>query len=87
MSANNQVESRMTPLSKALAGLIFSQDTFGNQVDFQRRTVGVDLEKKNFKRTGDALAKVWNEQVIDNCSVTFEYVESSTINPVAYEER
>ena len=36
---------------------------------------------------GDALAKVWNEKVIDNCSVTFEYVESSTIKPVAYGER
>ena len=73
----------MAPLSKALAGLILSYDTFGNHLDSQRRTVDVDLEKKNFKRVGEVLTEVWNELVIDNCSVTCEYMESSTIEPVA----
>lgn len=36
---------------------------------------------------GEVLAEVWNKLVIDNCLVTCEFVESSTIEPVAYEER
>lgn len=53
ISAYNQVERRMPPLSKALAGLTLSYDSFGNHLRSQRRTVDVDLEKKNFKRAGE----------------------------------
>ena len=86
MSAYNQMERRMAPLSKTSAGLILPYYTLDNHLDSQRRTVEVDLEKKNIKRAGEVLAEVRNELVIDNCSVTCEYVESSTIEPVAYEE-
>ena len=73
--------------SKALAGLILPYDTFGNNLDSQRRTVDVDLKKKDFKRAGEVLAELWNQLVIDNCLVTCECVKSSTTEPVAYKER
>ena len=60
---------------------------FGNHLDSPRRTVGVDLEKNNSERAEKVLAEVWNELVIDNCSVTCEYVEKLPIKPVAYEEQ
>ena len=37
--AFNRVESRMTPLSKELAGLILLHDNFGLHLDSQVRTV------------------------------------------------
>ena len=57
MSAYNQVERRMAPLSKALAGLVLSLGTFGPHLDSQRRTVDLELEKQNFKKAGEVLAE------------------------------
>ena len=41
LSAYNQVERRMAPLSKALTGLLLPHNTFGNHLDSQRRTIDV----------------------------------------------
>ena len=51
MSAYNNVERRMGPLSKALAGVLLPHDTFGIHLDFPRKT-DVELEKQNFKAAG-----------------------------------
>ena len=69
LSACNQVEKRMAPLSKALAGLLLPYDTFGNHLDSQGRTIEVELEKRNFKETGEVLCEVWNELLIDEFPV------------------
>ena len=69
LSAYNQVEKRMAPLSKALAGLLLPYDTFGNHLDSQGRTIEVELEKRNFKETGEVLCEVWNELLIDEFPV------------------
>ena len=43
MSAYNNVERRMAPLSKALAGVLLTHDTFGIHLGSQRRTTDVEL--------------------------------------------
>ena len=43
MSAYNNVERRMAPLSKALAGVLLTHDTFGIHLDSQRRITDVEL--------------------------------------------
>ena len=86
LSAYNQVERRMTPLSKALTGLLLPYNTFGNHLDSQRRTIDVELGKHNFKKAGEILVKVWNELLIDKFPVVCEYLENSAMEPVAYEE-
>ena len=55
LSAYNQVERRMAPLSKALAGLLLPYETLGNHLDSQGRTIEVELEKRNFKKAGEVL--------------------------------
>ena len=85
-SSYNQVERRMAPLSKALAGLLLPYDTFGNHLDSQGRTIEVELEKHNFKKTGEVLCEVWNELLIDKFPVFCQYLENSAMEPVPYEE-
>ena len=86
MSSYNQVELRMASLSKALAGLVLPHDTFGTLLDSQRRTVDLELEKRNFKKAGEVLAKVWNELMIDNFSVICKYFVDVSVGAVPYDE-
>lgn len=86
MSAYNQVELRMASLSKALAGLVLPYDTFGTLLDSQRRTVDLELEKRNFKKAGEVLAKAWNELMIDNFSVICKYFVDVSVGAVPYDE-
>ena len=53
MSAFNHVERGMAPLSKALAGMVLPHDTFDTHRNSQRRTVDLELEKRNFKKAGE----------------------------------
>ena len=76
----------MAPLSKALAGLLLPYDTFGNHVDFQERSIKVGLEKRNIKKAGEVLCKVWNELLIDKFPVVCQYLENSAMEPIPYEE-
>ena len=76
----------MAPLSKALAGLLLPYHTFGNHVDFQGRTIKVGLEKRNIKKAGEVLCKVWNELLIDKFPVVCQYLENSAMEPIPYEE-
>ena len=86
LSAYNQVERRMAPLSKALVGLLLPYNTFGNHLNSQGRTIEVELEKHNFKKTDEVLCKVWNKLLIDKFQVVCQYLENSAMEPVPYEE-
>ena len=86
MSAYNQVERRMAPLSKALAGLVLPHGTFGPHLDSQRRTVDLELEKQIFKKAGEVLAEAWNELMIDNFPVICEYLEDASMGAVTYDQ-
>ena len=81
MSAYNNVERRMAPLSKALSGLLLPHETCGTHLDSQRRTTDVELGNQNFKAAGHILAEIWNEVVLDKFPVVSEYVEN------VYDER
>ena len=69
MSAYNNIERRMAPLRKALAGVLLPHYTFGTHLDLQRRTTDVELEKKNFKAAEKLLAEIWSEPVLDKFPV------------------
>ena len=86
MSAYNNVERRMAPLSKALSGVLLPHETFGSHLDSQRRTADVELEKKNFKAAGNILAEIWSEHVLDKFPVVRENVVGVTMEPVPINE-
>ena len=65
LSVYNQVERRMAPLSKALSRILLPQETFGTHLDSSRKTINTNLEKRNFKATGEILAKAREEMVLD----------------------
>ena len=73
MSAYNYVERRMAPLSKELEGLVLPHDTFGTHLDSQRRTIDVELEKKNFGKPGEVLQDVWSELHLDGHPIVAKY--------------
>lgn len=74
MSAYNYVERRMAPLSKELAGMILPHDAFGSHLNASGKTIDAELEQKNFKKTGEVLAEIWSNLVLDGYPVTAEYV-------------
>ncbi|EFX78416.1 hypothetical protein DAPPUDRAFT_246118 [Daphnia pulex] len=51
-SVFNHVERKTVPLSRELSGLILPYDHYGTHLDNQRRTMDLDLEKRNFAFAG-----------------------------------
>ena len=86
MSAYNEVERRMVPLSKALFGILLPHETSWTHLDSSRKTIDTNLEKRNFKAAGKILAKVWEQIVLDNFPVVADYVENATKDPVDLNE-
>ena len=80
LSAYNQVGRRMAPLSKALSGILSPHETFKTILDSSRKTIGTNLEKRNFKAVFEILAKVWEEIVLDNFPIVVDYVKNDPIN-------
>ena len=87
LSAYNQVERRMAPLSKALSGILLPHKTFGTHLDSSRKTIDTNLKKRNFKVAGETMAKVWEEIVLDNFPVVADYVENAAKDPVDLNEK
>ena len=87
MSAYNEVERRMVPLSKALFGILLPHETSWTHLDSSRKTIDTNLEKRNFKAAGKILAKVWEEIVLGNFPVVADYVENATKDPVDLNEK
>ena len=86
MSAYNYVESRMAPLSKALAGVLLPHDTFGDHLDSDGKTRDQELERKNFRRAGEVLAEIWSQLVLVDHPVISEYVENQASELDDYNE-
>eukprot|EP01083_Nonionella_stella_P022441 62054_1 len=78
VSRYNRIERRMAPLSKELVGLVLKHDQCGSHLDNQKQTIDEDLERKNFKKCGEALAHVWNQTTIDGYGVKAEYLEPTS---------
>ena len=87
MSAYNQVERKMAPLSKALTRLLPPHGIYGTHLDSSRKTIDSDLEKRNFKAAGEILVKVWEEAVPDKFPVVAEYLEKSRKDSVEVDEK
>ena len=83
-SAFNQVERRMAPLSRDLAGLVLPHDHYGSHLNASGKTIDAELELKNFQKAGETLAEVWSSNTIDGFPVDAEYIapENSTSNPI-----
>ena len=86
MSAYNYVERRMSPLSKALAGVLLPHDKFGDHLHSDGITRDQELERKNFQRAGEVLAEIWGQLVLDDHPVISEYVENQASEPDDYNE-
>ena len=86
MSAYNYVERRMSPLSKALTGVLFPYDSFGNHLDSDRKTVDIEMEKSNFRKAGNILADIRSQLILDGHPVVAEYVENDASQPDDYNE-
>jgi hypothetical protein len=70
----NVVERRLAPMSHDLAGLILPHDHFGTHLNDAGITEHAELEKENFKHTGDVLAEVWSMNVLDEYPIVAEYI-------------
>lgn len=71
----NITERRLALLSHDLSGLVLPHNYFGTHLNISGLTVDGDLEKLNFKRTGEILAEVWNMNMIDKHQVVAEYID------------
>lgn len=74
-SAFGIVERRLALLSHDLSGLVLPHNYFGTHLNMSGMTIDADLEKRNFKKTGETLAEVWSMNMIDRQPVVAEYIE------------
>ena len=74
-SAFNRVERRMSNLSNELSGVILPHDHFGTHLDNNNKTVGEELELKNFEYAADILGEIWSKLVIDGHPVVAEFIK------------
>ena len=51
-------DSRMSPLSKDLSGIILPHDHYGNHLGPSGETVDRDLELQNLEKAGNCLAEI-----------------------------
>ena len=75
----NIVQRRLAPMSHDLAGLILPHDHFGTHLNDMGVTQHAELEKENFKATGNILAEVWSMNVLDEYPVVAEYISPSPL--------
>ena len=66
LSAFNPLEWRMVPLFLDLSGLILPHDSFGSHLDGNRKTIDIDLEKRNLFKAAEVLSDVWSKTVINS---------------------
>ncbi|CAF1070651.1 unnamed protein product [Rotaria sp. Silwood1] len=71
----NVVERRLAALSQDLAGLVLPHDYFGTHLNVSGLTVDAEVEKQNFKATGEVLAEVWSMDMIDRHPVVAHYID------------
>ena len=71
----NVVERRLASLSQDLTGLVLPHDYFGTHLNVSGVTTDAELEKNNFKATGEVLAEVWSMDMIDRHPVLAEYID------------
>ncbi|KAJ8677784.1 hypothetical protein QAD02_013571 [Eretmocerus hayati] len=78
-SCFNRAGRRMAALSKELSDLILDHAHYGNQLDGSKRTIDMDLERRNFQKAGETLAEIWSAIKIDDYPVVAEFVSSEEL--------
>jgi hypothetical protein len=73
-SAFNMAERRLALLSHDLSGLVLPHNYFGTHLNISGLTIDAELEKMNFKKTGELLAEIWNMNMVDRHQVVAEYI-------------
>lgn len=73
-STLNIAQRRLALLAQDLTGLVLPHNYFGTHLNISGLTVDADLEKMNFKKTGDVLAEIWNMNMIDRHQVVADYI-------------
>jgi hypothetical protein len=68
-------ERRLALLSHDLSGLVLPHNYFGTHLNISGLTVDAELEKMNFRKTGEILAEIWNMNMIDQHQVVAEYID------------
>ena len=76
----------MAPLSRELIGVIFEHQHFGNRLNSEKKTIDVELEKKNFEYAGKALAALWDSMPQNGRAIGGHDVDSRWVAPVAPED-
>lgn len=71
----NISERRLALLSHDLSGLVLPHNFFGTHLNISGLTIDGELEKMNFKKTGETLAEIWNMNMIDRQQVLAEYID------------
>ncbi|CAF2913796.1 unnamed protein product [Rotaria sp. Silwood2] len=74
-TVNNVVERRLAALSQDLTGLVLPHDYFGTHLNVSGLTVDAEVEKENFKATGEVLAEIWSMDMIDRNPVVAQYID------------
>ena len=74
-SAYNPLERCMAALSKDTWGVILPFDTYDSHLNSSNVTIDKNLELRNFKATGEVLASIWSESVIDGHPAMTKYVD------------
>jgi len=62
----------MAQLSRDLSGIVLSHDYFGSHLNESGKAINPTLELDNFQKTGETLAEVWNNNMIDGHPVVAE---------------
>ena len=66
----------MTPLSKALTGLVIPNDSCVSHLNPSGETVDPELQKKNSKVAGNILCQILGEMVLDGKPATVKLIDN-----------
>ncbi|KZS06552.1 Uncharacterized protein APZ42_029949 [Daphnia magna] len=75
--AFNQVERKIEPLSRELSGRIISHDRFCSHLDERRCPIDEEFEMQNVALTGEILAEIWSQLIVDKFPTVASYINPS----------
>lgn len=65
----------MAPLSRVLSGIILDHVHFGSHLNSSKKTIDVELEKKNFQHAQEALAAIFSTVIVDGNQIVSEAIK------------
>ena len=77
LSAFHFIEWLMPLLSKELAWIVLSHDSFRTHLDENRKTIDDVKELQKFRKAGETLSEIWSKMTIDDYEVSAKWVDQS----------